>query len=84
MIEHFFDLGGLGYFCNFLSPILVTFIGVLICFPPQLPVTTANMNYTPLALVALLSIILSAWKMTGKRFEGPKIRWEVLKNAKTI
>ncbi len=81
--EHPFDLGRMGYICNFLSPILVTVVGVLICFPPELPVTHQNINYTPVVLVALSSVILGFWYTIGHRFEGPKIDWEVLKNVKT-
>ena len=81
--EHPFDLGRMGYACNFLSPILVTVVGVLICFPPELPVTHQNINYTPVVLVALSLVILGFWFTIGHKFEGPKIDWDVLKNVKT-
>ena len=80
--DHPFDLGRMGYVCNFLSPILVTVVGVFICFPPELPVTRQNINYTPMVLVGLSFVILGFWFTTGRRFEGPKIDWDVLKNAK--
>ena len=80
--EHPFDLGRMGYICNFLSPILVTVVGVLICFPPELPVTHHNINYTPVVLVALSLAICGFWFTVGRRFEGPKIDWDVLKNVK--
>ena len=80
--DHAFDLGWLGYVCNFLSPVLVAVVGVLICFPPELPVTRQNINYTPVVLVALSLVILGFWFTIGRRFEGPKIDWDVLKGVK--
>ncbi|KAA6411064.1 MAG: HNM1-Choline permease [Lasallia pustulata] len=80
--EHPFDLGRLGYVCNFLSPIFVIIVGVLICFPPELPVTRQNANYTPVVLVGFVVAILGFWVTIGKKFEGPKIDWEVLRSVK--
>ena len=80
--DHPFDLGWMGYVCNFLSPILVAVVGALICFPPQLPVTRQNINYTPVVLVVLSLVILCFWFTMGRRFEGPKIDWNVLKSVK--
>ncbi|KAL8688095.1 MAG: hypothetical protein Q9224_004974 [Gallowayella concinna] len=73
-----FNLGKAGYICNFLAPILVTIIATFICFPPQLPVTVSNMNYTPVILVGLFGVIIGLWYTRGKRFTGPKIDWEGL------
>ena len=81
--DHPFDLGAVGYACNVLSPILVTAVGVLVCFPPEVPVTSQNINYTPVILVALFLVVLSFWFAIGHRFEGPKIDWDALKNVKT-
>lgn len=80
--DHPFDLGWMGYVCNFLSPILVAVVGVFICFPPELPVTRQNINYTPVVLVALSLVVLGFWFTMGRRFEGPKIDWDVLKSVK--
>ena len=80
--DHPFDLGWMGYVCNFLSPILVTVAGMLICFPPELPVTRQNINYTPVVLVALSLVILGFWFTMGHKFNGPKIDWDVLKSVK--
>ena len=82
--DHPFDLGRMGYVCNFLSPILVTIVGVLVCFPPELPVTNQNINYTPVVLVALSIVIISFWFSMGHRFEGPKIDWDILQNVEII
>ncbi len=73
-----FDLGTVGYMCNLLSPLLVTVVGTFICFPPELPVTTSNMNYTPVILFGLFFIIMCFWFTRGKKFRGPKIDWELL------
>lgn len=78
--EHPFDLGILGRLCNFLSPFLVLFLGIIICFPPELPLTAHNANYTPAVLVGCYLTILGNWFILGRGFEGPKIDWEVLKN----
>ena len=73
-----FDLGNLGYICNILSPLLVAVIGTFICFPPELPVTTSNMNYTPVILFGLFFVIMGLWWTRGKKFVGPRIDWELL------
>ncbi|KAM0803700.1 amino acid permease-domain-containing protein [Usnea florida] len=80
--DHPFDLGMMGHACNFLSPILVTVVGVLVCFPPELPVTTSNINYTPVVLVALFIIVLAFWLTMGHKFQGPTIDWDALKSVK--
>ena len=73
-----FDIGSAGYLCNYLAPLLVAVIGTFICFSPQLPVTTANVNYTPVILVGLFVIIMFLWFTRGKKFTGPKVDWERL------
>lgn len=73
-----FNLGIVGLLCNHLAPLLVTVVGTFICFPPQLPVTTNNMNYTPVILVGLFFVILGLWFVRGNKFSGPKIDWELL------
>ena len=74
-----FDLGKAGQICNYLAPLLVAVIGTFICFPPELPVTTTNMNYTPVILVGLFIVIMCFWLTRGEKFTGPKIDWERLK-----
>ena len=81
--EHHFDLGWMGYVCNYLSPVLVFIVSVLICFPSQLPVSQQNINYTPIVLIGMFITILTLWIVAGKqRFKGPKIDWDVLRNVK--
>ena len=80
--SHPCDLGVFGRICNYLSPILVLTIGILICFPPELPVTTDNINYTPVIIIAFCLAILVTWYVIGKHFRGPKIDWDILKDTK--
>ncbi|MDI1485701.1 MAG: hypothetical protein OHK93_003890 [Ramalina farinacea] len=68
----------IGYACNILSPLLVIVFGVCICFPPQLPVTVGNMNYTAVILAGLWVMILGFWYARRGRFEGPRIDWKGL------
>lgn len=82
--DHPFDLGIMGYVCNFLSPILVIVVGVLVCSPPDLPVTHRNINYNPVVVVALSLVILAFWFTMGHQFQGPKIDWDILKIVKII
>ena len=80
--EHHWDLGLFGRFCNAASPIIVVLLSVLICFPPELPVTNYNVNYTPVILLGFVLVLGAAWRVRGRKFEGPNIDWEGLKNIK--
>ena len=80
--EHTFDLGYLGYVCNYSCPVFVAALCVLVCFPPELPVTVYNANYTPVVLVVCYASMFLAWHFLGKNFKGPQIDWEALKNVK--
>ena len=72
-------LGWLGYFCNWFSVLWIVMLGTTVCMPPNLPVTTANMNYTSPILVGLVSLIMLAWFLGGqKKFKGPKVDLEYL------
>ncbi|KAL9598111.1 MAG: hypothetical protein Q9179_004036 [Wetmoreana sp. 5 TL-2023] len=72
------NLGLIGRMCNYLSPIFVVVIAVLICFPPELPVTSKNINYTPAILVGFCAGIVVTWWVLGRNFEGPKIDWKLI------
>ena len=72
-------LGWFGTFCNGFSVVWIVVLGVLVCMPPNLPVSTANMNYTSPILVGLFSLIMVAWFGGGrKKFAGPKVDLEVI------
>ena len=77
-----FDLGLIGRTCNYLAPVFVTVLAVLVCFPPELPVTSANINYTPVILVGFWAGIIVMWRVLRKGFKGPQIDWEMLKSTK--
>ena len=50
--------------------------------PPSLPVNTATMNYISVIVVGLSAIIIGLWYVDGrKRFEGPHIDWDLIKEA---
>ena len=72
------NLGRSGYFCNVLAPILVTVVGITVCFPPQLPVIASNANHTPIVLATLFGVVIGAWYMIGHRF----IHWFLRNNVK--
>ncbi|KAJ5391469.1 hypothetical protein N7509_006959 [Penicillium cosmopolitanum] len=76
------NLGWLGLFCNIFSTLWIVLLGVLICMPPNLPVSLQSMNYTPVILVGVFVIINSIWLFSGRAsFEGPRIDWEAMKQA---
>jgi choline transport protein len=52
-------------------------MGVMVCVPPGLPVTTVPMNWSVPILVALSFIILAFWYLIDE-FKGPGIDWEAL------
>ena len=80
--DHKFDLGIIGRLCNIFAPVFVAVLAVFVCFPPELPLTTANINYTPAILAGFYAAIVAGWYLIGGQFEGPKIDWDVLKNTK--
>ncbi|KAJ4211663.1 hypothetical protein NW759_012265 [Fusarium solani] len=78
----YLNLGVLGYVCNTFSILWIVVLGVFVCMPPTLPVTTETMNYISVVTVGLFSIILGLWFFEGrKKFEGPHIDWEMIKEA---
>ncbi|OQE12147.1 hypothetical protein PENVUL_c001G10241 [Penicillium vulpinum] len=72
------DLGRWGYICNVFAPLWITAVGVMVCFPPNLPVALDSMNYSAPVMVGLFLIILVSWGLIGDEFKGPNIDWEVL------
>lgn len=77
--KRYLDCGRVGYFCNVFSVVWIILLGVLICMPPNLPVTLESMNYTPVILVGVFVIINFFWLFTGRwHFEGPHIDMDLL------
>ncbi|RSL81714.1 hypothetical protein CEP52_017138 [Fusarium oligoseptatum] len=78
----YLNLGTFGYVCNTFSILWIVVLGVFVCMPPTLPVTTETMNYISVVTVGLFSIIIGLWFFEGrKKFEGPHIDWEMMKEA---
>ena len=77
----YLNLGWLGYFCNLFSILWIVVLGVLVCFPPEIPVAAGTMNYTSVILVGLFSLILLCWFTVGRNFEGPQIEWDMMHAA---
>jgi choline transport protein len=69
-------------FANVFSTLWIVILGVLICMPPNLPVSLTSMNYTPVILVGVFVIVNVIWFFSGRiSFEGPRIDWEVINQA---
>lgn len=78
----YLNLGWLGYVCNLFSIFWIVVLGVTVCMPPSIPVTTETMNYISVVTVGLFGIIIGLWFTNGrKNFEGPQIDWELIKEA---
>lgn len=58
LLDHGFNLGIFRRLCNLASSLFALFLGVIICFPPELPVTTQNANYTPAVFAGCYLTIL--------------------------
>lgn len=78
------NLGKLGYLVNIFSPLWVTLLGVMICFPPALPVKVDTMNYSSVILVGIFGAFIGIWFTIGHRFEGPKIDMLLLNEANAL
>ncbi|KAH0420645.1 amino acid permease [Colletotrichum camelliae] len=79
-----FDLGIWGYLCNAVSPIWITVIGIVICFPNILTVTAASMNYVCVTLGAIGCLIIGTWYCIRKQFQGPALDWAMLNDQNAI
>ena len=55
--------------------VLVAFITVLFMLPTASPISAANFNYTPLAVLAVLGFAGIWWLVSAKNwFTGPKVQ----------
>ncbi|RDW88297.1 hypothetical protein BP6252_00329 [Coleophoma cylindrospora] len=75
------NLGKFGYFCNAFSTGWIVVLGALVCFPPTLPITLGDMNYTSIIIVGLFGVVLGFWYTIGRNFEGPTFNWQELNAA---
>lgn len=78
----YLNLGQFGYFCNGFSILWIVVLGVFVCMPPSLPVTTETMNYIVVIVTGLFLIFLGLWNFHGRKtFEGPRIDWNLIREA---
>jgi amino acid transporter len=63
-----------GWISNIVSLIFTGFTTILFLFPPQIPVTLCNMNYTVVAFGIIFIVALLQWILDGrKNYHGPHI-----------
>ncbi|KAL4873647.1 hypothetical protein BDV12DRAFT_207489 [Aspergillus spectabilis] len=75
----YLKLGWIGWICNVFSVSWIVVLGVLVCMPPNIPITLGSMNYVCVILVGVFGIINALWFTVGRRqFEGPRVDWGVL------
>ncbi|KAL4929652.1 amino acid permease-domain-containing protein [Aspergillus undulatus] len=68
----YLNLGPLGVLCNIFSVTWIIVLGVFVSFPPKLPVSVGNANYTPPVVVGIFGVIVLFWGISGRRtFTGP-------------
>jgi len=74
-----FRLGRFGLPINIFAIVYAIFSAIFLPFPPDVPVTAANMNYGgPVILFAIFD-----WLISGrKRFKGPIERVEIEKEGR--
>ncbi|KAH9608833.1 hypothetical protein KSS87_014305 [Heliosperma pusillum] len=67
-----FNLGRYGVFIGWVAVLWVVTISVLFSLPVSYPITTATLNYTPVAVVGLLLVIVGSWTFSARHwFKGP-------------
>lgn len=80
----YLNLGIFGCVCNGFSVLWIVVLGVAVCMPPSVPVSTVTMNYISVIIIGLFVIIMVLWLVDGrKKFEGPHIDWDLMKEANT-
>ncbi|KAJ5156007.1 hypothetical protein N7492_008810 [Penicillium capsulatum] len=72
-IEGPFTLGKWGAPINYVAVIWVLFISIILFFPPQVPVTGANMNYA-ICVAAFIAVFALVWWWVAARgkYTGPQ------------
>lgn len=75
-----FNLGPIaGPIINVFSIIFVLFTDIFFLFPPELPVSGTNMNYTVIVIGVVTVFSIAAWFAQGKKhFKGPLDMDEIL------
>ncbi|KAL4755482.1 hypothetical protein BDW72DRAFT_163888 [Aspergillus terricola var. indicus] len=69
----------LGWIVNLIALAYISLTTILFLFPPELPVTSSNMNYCVAAFGIVLIISAFQWIVDGRNnFTGPRVDAEVL------
>ena len=81
-----FKLPGIwGWVLNIIGVLWTVLTTVLFVFPPELPVTGKNMNYSIVAFGVILLIALIQWIVDGrKNYTGPKVDLEAIKSGQVV
>ncbi|KAI1077311.1 putative choline transport protein [Whalleya microplaca] len=69
----FFLKGALGFVVSFMSCGFMLVWAVFYCFPYELPVDAANMNYSSLIVGALTILVGLWWFWVQSRYQGPPV-----------
>ncbi|KAK5707426.1 polyamine transporter tpo5 [Elasticomyces elasticus] len=69
-----FNLGRWSKPINYIALAWVSFISVVLIFPPISPVTATNMNYAVCVLAAVAAFALGWWYLGARRvYIGPRV-----------
>lgn len=72
--NRYFRLGKIGLAVNIIACGWMIFISVVFCFPPEMPVEVATMNYISVPLIGVPSIICIYWYIHKRKvFNGPDV-----------
>ncbi|GAA0151493.1 hypothetical protein Leryth_018946 [Lithospermum erythrorhizon] len=67
-----FNLGRYSLFVGWVAVLWVMTISVLFSLPVSYPITDQTLNYTPVAVVGLLTLVISSWIFSARHwFKGP-------------
>ncbi|KAF8711911.1 Amino acid permease, partial [Rhizoctonia solani] len=67
-----FHLGKYSRIVNIISALFTVFVCILFILPTSMPVNALNMNYSVVAIGAVLILILGSWMLYGRyHFKGP-------------
>ncbi|TVU27101.1 hypothetical protein EJB05_29680, partial [Eragrostis curvula] len=67
-----FNLGRYGVLVDWIAVLWVATITVLFSLPVAYPVTKNTLNYTPVAVGGLFTLVLSSWIVSARHwFKGP-------------
>lgn len=69
-----FKLGKLGWLLNMISLVWISITMIILCMPPQIPITVSSMNYSIVVCVVFTILMAVSYVFWGKNtFQGPKL-----------